>query len=137
MCISRFIIPVFVTICLLAASGCIRSYRETRGVTGRLLDPTGKPVGGVPITVAIDDHREKVVASQDGHFDVKPRYKLVLWIAGDWAYGPPVVEIALDGYEPYKTREGEGQLLQRDDYVQLGDVHLRKRQPPSSLKKGP
>lgn len=138
MCILRFTILVFGVICLLTASGCIRNFRETRGVTGRLVDAaSGKPVSEVPITVTIDDHRAKEVSSRDGCFDVKPRYRLVLWIIGDWAYGPPVVEIVGEGYEPYKTRDAEGRLFQQDDYVRLGDVHLRKRQAASSPEKGP
>jgi len=138
MCISRSTILIFGMICLSAASGCIRSYRETRGVAGRLVDATsGKPISEVPITVTIDDHRAKEVSSRDGRFDVKPRYRLVLWIAGEYGYGPPVIEIGSEGYELYKIGGDWGLLREDDDYVRLEDVHLRKRQAASSPEKVP
>jgi hypothetical protein len=119
-------------------------YQDTFGVSGRLVDEaSGKPVGDVPITVTINEHRFKKVSSQNGCFDVNPRYKLRLWIAGCPALIPPVVEVLTEGYEPFKARGSffrpleNGVYLVENDYLRLGDVRLKRKQSTPSPDKGP
>ncbi len=125
-------------ICLSAMSGCIREYRESFGVTGRLLDDaTGKPVGDTPIEIIIDEHRFKEVSCHEGCLDIEPKRRLVLWIIGDWAYMPPRIEIFADRYEPFiakgyfGTPDESGFYPVEGDYMHLGDIRLiRKNMPP-------
>lgn len=119
---------MFGAICLLTVPGCIISHCERRGVTGRLVDAASEQVtGAVPVAVTVDNHQVKIVASPDGCFDVKPRYTLVLWVGGDYAWPPPTVEVIAEGYEPFRTAITEQQPLQEGDYVHLGNLHLRKK----------
>ncbi|MGA2265216.1 MAG: hypothetical protein ABSH10_02150 [Phycisphaerae bacterium] len=148
MGMSRLAIPVFMIICLLATSGCIRKYRQSVGVNGRLIDGASeKPIGEAPITVTLHDihgdHRFKMVSSHDGCFDQEPQYQSVWWFVGDWAEIPPIVEVLAEGYEPFKAHGCLGGPVKKGDYpvkggyLQLGDLRLRKQQAASSPEKSP
>ncbi len=127
----RALLLVVCVCCLAGGSGCLRNYCESRGVSGKLIDAdSGKPIAGEPVRVTVDGHQNDVVSSSGGEFDVKPTYRMVPWIMGDWAWGPPSVGVAPEGYAPFASK-GTWDLRVDKDYVLLGELRL-KRQGASS-----
>lgn len=139
----RFLIILCIG-CLLTGIGCIRTYHESPGVSGQLIDgATGEPLARKDISLTISyfsrEGSRSVTAttSAEGMLNVRPLDRPVFWIAGELAVYPPIVEISASGFQTFVAHDifecnrGQGEFPVYDYYVRIGEVKMRRKYGPA------
>jgi hypothetical protein len=136
----RCILPILIfSLCLIACtSGCVvpATLPQVPGLSGRVIDPLGKPVPGATVVISQTDSwrgpdfQKQVDAGADGSFDRKEEQRWFLWLVPAETFPTPLrVHAEHDGRrsEPKTVLVPGGVHLfgiGHDRGIDLGDICL-------------